>query len=85
MVEKSRPSKLNPELAQVMNTLAERESTDIATIALAFVLAHPSRPIGIIGTTNCDRIKASAKALDVVLDRTDVYQIIQASMGESLP
>jgi predicted oxidoreductase len=79
------PENLSTELREVMASLAEREKVDLATLGIAFVLAHPSRPIPIIGTTNPDRVRESTLALKVNLDRADVYQIIQASMGEALP
>ncbi len=78
-------SELNQDLSKVLSELAEREAVDIATIALAFSLAHPTRPISIVGTTRPDRIKTAMRALDLSLSRQDVYQIIQASMGENLP
>lgn len=73
------------ELIEVLDELAERETVDRAAIALAFVLAHPSRPIAIIGTQNADRIRSAADALGVSLSRHDVYRIIQASEGVPLP
>ena len=76
---------LDPELAAVMSGIAQREAVDVATLALAFTLAHPARPIAIVGTTNLERIRQARAALDVRLDRTDVYSIMQASMGEALP
>ena len=76
---------LPTELATVLKTLAEREQASVATLALSFVLAHPARPIAIIGTTMPERIIEASRALEVKLDRTDVYQIIQASMGQPLP
>ena len=76
---------LRPELLEVLDGLAEREGVDRSQIALAFVLAHPSAPIVIIGSQNLDRIRASNAALAVTLDRTDVYAIVQASEGVPLP
>ncbi|MFV0306305.1 MAG: aldo/keto reductase family oxidoreductase [Desertimonas sp.] len=76
---------VRPELIDVLDDLAGREGTDRATIALAFTLAHPSRPIAIIGTQRADRITAAGRALDVDLDRSDVYAIIQAADGVPLP
>lgn len=73
------------ELAAVLDELAEREGVDRAAIALAFVLAHPSRPIAIVGTQNVDRIASAADALTVTLTRHDVYRIVQASDGVPLP
>ena len=52
---------LRPELMQKIDDLAARENTDRAGIALAFVLAHPSRPIAIIGSQNAARIEAAPK------------------------
>lgn len=74
-----------PVLLEVIDRIAERESVDRSHVALAFVLAHPSAPIAIIGSQNPDRITASTAALGVSLDRADVYEIVQASEGVPLP
>ena len=76
---------VRPELVEVLDRLAEREGVDRGTIALAFTLAHPSRPIAIIGTMNPDRIVSSAAAANVQLDRSDCYDIVEASRGEPMP
>ncbi|MEM9131958.1 MAG: aldo/keto reductase [Actinomycetota bacterium] len=73
------------ELPAVLDELAERECTDRASIALAFVLSPPSCPVAIVGSQQPHRIKAATKALDVSLDRNDLYRIIQASDGAPLP
>ena len=78
-------SDLPPDLVAVLDRLAEREGVDRATIALAFVLAHPTRPVAIIGTMKPERIAASAAAVRVELDRNDCYDIIEASRGEPMP
>jgi predicted oxidoreductase len=74
-----------PELVAAIDRIAAREGCDRATIAVAFVLAHPSAPVAIIGTQNVDRIHGSLAALDVQLDRADVYAMVQASEGVPLP
>jgi predicted oxidoreductase len=76
---------VRPELLEVIDRLAERERVDRATIALAFVLAHPAAPVAIVGTQNRERLVSSARALDVTLSREDVYAVIQASEGVALP
>jgi predicted oxidoreductase len=76
---------LAPDLVQVLDELATRESVDRGTVALAFVLAHPSAPVAIIGTQQPERIVGSLRAFDVTLDRADVYAIVQASEGRPLP
>lgn len=76
---------VSPELLAVLDDLASRESVDRAAICLAFVLAHPSRPVALVGSINLDRIAQSTKSLSVTLSRADVYRVIEASQGESLP
>ncbi|MFM7872507.1 MAG: aldo/keto reductase, partial [Actinomycetota bacterium] len=63
-------------LIECLDRLAEREGVDRATVALAFVLAHPSRPIAILGSQQVERIAAATGALSIRLDRADVYAIV---------
>ena len=79
------PSTMPDGLVSVLQTLAEREGVDLPTIGLAFVLAHPARPVALLGSLNLERLTLAQQALRVQLDRADVYQVIQAAMGESLP
>ncbi len=72
-------------LADVLQSLAGREGVDQAAIGLAFVLAHPARPVALVGSIDIDRIARARQSLDVQLSRSDVYSIIEASMGEPLP
>ena len=74
-----------PAVMVVLDRLAAREGVDRTTIALAFVLAHPSAPVAIIGTQRAERIAAASAALRVTLDRRDVYALIEASDGHPLP
>jgi len=74
-----------PALIATLDELAGRESVDRATICYAFVLAHPSAPVALLGTQNPDRLRSAVAALDVCLDRVDVYRIVQDSEGVALP
>ena len=74
-----------PELLAVLDRLAEREGVDRATVAVAFVLAHPSKPVALLGTQRPERLAKLAAATGVQLDRSDVYDIIEASEGQRLP
>lgn len=76
---------VSPALVAKLDELAGREGVDRSIIALAFVLAHPSAPICIVGTQTPERITGSLDALRVNLDRNDVYDIIEASEGVPLP
>lgn len=76
---------LRPELVATLDQLAERHDTSRTGVALAFVLAHPSRPVALLGTQNPDRLAEAAQATTVPLERADVYAIIEASEGVPLP
>jgi predicted oxidoreductase len=76
---------VSEELAAVLDDLAGRESVSRSAIGLAFVLAHPARPVAIVGTQRTDRIDDALTALSVNLDRTDCYRILAAAEGAPLP
>ncbi len=69
----------------LVDEFAEREGVTRGTIAIAFVLAHPSRPVALLGTQNVDRLTELAAAVTVTLTRDDVYRLIPASEGVPLP
>ena len=73
------------ELVTVLDDIATRENVSRGAVAVAFVLSHPSRPVAIVGTQSLDRLGELARAVDVRLDRRDVYRIVQASDGVPLP
>lgn len=74
-----------PELIAKLDALAARENTDRATLALAFVLAHPAKPIALIGSQSIDRLQAAAQVSTVTLTRADIYTLIEAAEGVPLP
>ena len=76
---------ISADLLTVLDELATRETVTRSAIAIAFVLAHPSKPIAILGSTQPERLQELAKATTVQLSRTDWYRIVQASEGVPLP
>lgn len=76
---------MSPELLDTLDDIAANHHTDRTTVALAFALAHPCRPVVVVGSQDPDRLAAAAAAVDVPLDRTDAYRIVAASQGEPLP
>ena len=72
-------------LLAICDRLAARENTDRASLALAFVLAHPAGPVALIGSQTPARLTQAVKALDVTLTRADVYALIEAREGVPLP
>jgi predicted oxidoreductase len=72
-------------VAPVLERLADAHQVDTTAIALAFVLAHPSAPIPILGTQRPERIEAAGVAATVRLERSEWYELYQAGTGERLP
>lgn len=72
-------------IARELARIAEREGVSTAAVALAWVLAHPARPVPIIGTQSPARIAEAAAALRVKLTRADWYAVLVASRGAAMP
>ena len=71
-------------LVKLLDELAHREGVSRTAVALAWVMAHPSGAIPIIGTQRLDRITDAATAAQVNLTRTDWYSLVAAA-GRVLP
>jgi predicted oxidoreductase len=54
-------------------------------LAHAWVLAHPSRPVSILGTNKPERVATSARADGISLDREDWYALWEAAQGRKIP
>lgn len=80
-----RSGEVRPELAARLDSLAGREGVDQVAVCLAFVAAHPSRPVPIVGSQRPDRLVAAAAAPRVRLDRSDLYGLIEDSRGYEMP
>ncbi|MCQ0970070.1 aldo/keto reductase [Paracoccus sp. TK19116] len=74
----------DPALTAELKTLAEREGTDMAAIAVAWLLAHPATILPVMGTNNLDRIARLSDALRVKLDRQDWFVLYQAALGREV-
>ena len=68
-----------------LDRLAFREGVSRTSLALAWVMTHPSRPIPIIGTQSPDRIRGLKEVFKVRLDRADWYSVLAAARGAPLP
>ncbi len=58
---------------------------DITAAALSWIMAHPSRPIPIVGSQSPERIARSTDAFKVEWTRAQWYAVLEASLGERLP
>ena len=70
---------------QTLKVLGEKYEADVATMALAWLLAHPARIVPIIGSNSPERIRSLVKAEKVALTRTEWFEVWQASKGREVP
>ena len=54
-------------------------------LAYAWILAHPSHPLPVIGTNKIERIRAVAQAAEIHLEREDWYALWEAAKGHGVP
>ncbi|MBM3799009.1 MAG: aldo/keto reductase [Actinobacteria bacterium] len=76
---------VRPELINALDAIASAHGVSRAAVAVAFVLAHPSAPIAIVGSQNAQRLADLVAATSVKLTRAEVYRFIEASDGRPLP
>lgn len=72
-------------VATALDAVAQTQGVSRTTAALSWIMAHPAKPIPIVGSQNPDRIRESAHALTVEWTRADWYKVLVAARGEPLP
>lgn len=72
-------------LLPVLDNIAAARGVSRTAIALAWLMKHPSRIVPIVGSVNPDRIRETARAADLTLDREEWYRLFVAARGEPLP
>ncbi|MFD1951700.1 aldo/keto reductase family oxidoreductase [Sphingomonas arantia] len=69
----------------LLDAKAAEARVDRAAVAYSWIMAHPARPIPIVGTQNPARIAAIPDAYTPRWTRTEWYAVLEASLGEKLP
>jgi predicted oxidoreductase len=69
----------------VLGAAAARMGVSPATLAYAWLLRHPSRPVPVAGTRRIDALREAITALELHLDRETWYEIWQAGSGHEVP
>jgi predicted oxidoreductase len=72
-------------LLPVIDAVAKERGASRTTVALAWLLKHPSSIQPIVGSINPDRIRQAAKADELELTREEWYRLLLAARGEPLP
>jgi predicted oxidoreductase len=72
-------------VAAALDRVAGAAGVSRAAAAYSWIMAHPARPIPIVGTQNVQRIAEIAEVYRVHWTRQDWYDVLVASRGERLP
>ena len=68
----------------VLEALAAAYGHSPATMAYAWILRHPSRPLPITGSLRIEALREAVAALDVRISPADWYRVWEASMGHGV-
>ena len=75
-----------PRLAAAAQSLAGRYGgATLEQLAYAWVMAHPSRPLPVIGTNKLERIQSAVQADQITLAHEDWYALWEAAQGRRVP
>ncbi len=67
-----------------LTKIAHASGTDIAAVAVAWLLAHPANIVPVMGTNNIKRIKALSQAFSVDMDRQTWFALLTAALGHEV-
>jgi predicted oxidoreductase len=64
--------------------LSKKYECSVNQVLLAFLYAHPSQIVPVIGTTKFERILEAKNAMEIELIREDFYKLWTASTGKEV-
>ncbi len=72
-------------VAAALDGVARANGVSRPAAALAWILAHPARPVPILGSQSAARLREAAAATGVTLSRVQWYGVLTAARGTPLP
>jgi predicted oxidoreductase len=78
-------NKREQDVAAALSGVAAAHSVSRTVAAYSWIMAHPARPIPIVGSQNPARIAEAADAYKVKWTRADWYNVLVAARGVPLP
>ena len=78
------------EAAQRLKIAAEKMAgryggATLEQLAYAWILAHPAKPLPILGTNKIERIESAAQSASIELQREDWFALWEAAKGHKIP
>ena len=74
----------NKRILSEAESLSKTYECSVNQVLLAFLYAHPSQIVPVIGTTKFERIQEAKKAMEIELTREDFYKLWTASTGKEV-
>ena len=77
-----------PENASIhasLEAIAARYDSDVTSLVIAWLMAHPARIMPVMGTNSLDRIARFGAATQIGLDRQTWYEIYSIVLGDEVP
>ena len=77
--------KEDTDLKRTLISLGKEYKCDPANVALAWILAHPSKILPVVGTNNLERISKLTGATEIEIDRKAWFELYTAAVGAEVP
>ena len=68
-----------------LEDVAKRYGCDPASVALSWIIAHPSRILPVVGTNNLERISKLIEATEISIDRKTWFELYSAAIENEVP
>ena len=75
----------NQALLAKLTDIGQQAGVNAASVAVAWLLAHPARIMPVLGTNNIERIAKISQCLDITIDRQTWFEIYEAANGHEVP
>mgnify|MGYP000054669235 CR=1 FL=1 len=72
-------------VVEALSKVAERAGVSVSAAAYGWIMAHPARPIPIVGSQQVTRIREATRALSFTYSRQEWYAVLTAARGVPLP
>ena len=74
----------NKAMHDSLAAIAARYDSDVTSLVVAWLMAHPARIMPVMGTNSLDRIARFGAAAEISIDRETWYEIYTIALGEEV-
>ena len=74
----------NKAIHESLEVIAARHDSDVTSLVVAWLMAHPARIMPVMGTNSLDRIACFGAATEIIIDRETWYEIYTIVLGDEV-